>query len=94
MKAESYLKEKHVMSLVNHLTSALLIHEPSDPIEFLVHHVENIINFRNNRGKPPILFNKDNLKNVFKGVDFLNKGTIDLSEYFTGEFKYQRIFNQ
>jgi len=91
MKAESYLEEKHVMPLVNHLTSALLIHEPNDPIEFLIHQVEDIINFRNHRGKPPILFNKDNLTNVFKGVDFLNKGAICLSEYFSGEFKYQRL---
>ncbi|KAL5243429.1 hypothetical protein ACI65C_010839 [Semiaphis heraclei] len=83
MKAESYLEEKRIIPLVNHLTSALLIHEPNDPIEFLVHQVQDIINFRNHRGKPPILFNKDNLTNVFKGVDFLNKGTIDLSEYFT-----------
>lgn len=87
MKAESYLEEKHVMSLVNHLTSALLIHEPNDPVEFLVHQVEDIIHFRNHSGKPPILFNDDNLTNVFKGVDFLNKGTIDLSQYFSGEFK-------
>jgi len=87
MKAESYLEEKHVNSLVNHLTSALLIHEPNDPVEFLVHHVEDIINFRNHSGKPPILFSDDNLTNVFKGVDFLNKGTIDLSQYFSGEFK-------
>jgi len=87
MKAESYLEEKHVMSLVNHLTSALLIHEPNDPIEFLVHQVEDIINFRNHSGKPPILFDDYNLTNVFKGADFLNTGTIDLNQYIGGEFK-------
>jgi len=74
------------MPLVNHLTSTLLIHEPKDPIEFLVHQVKDIIHFRNNRGKPPILFNNDHLTNVFKGVDFLNKGTIDLSQYSSGEY--------
>lgn len=87
MKAESYLEEKHIMSLVNHLTSSLLIHEPNDPIEFLVNQVEDIIRFRDDSGKPPILFNDDNLTNVFKGVDYLKKGTIDLSEYISGEFK-------
>lgn len=87
MKAESYLEKKHIMSLVNHLTSMLLVHEPNDPIEFLVQQVEDIINFRNHNGKPPILFNNDHLTNVFKGVDFLNKGTIDLNQYFSGEFK-------
>jgi len=87
MKAESYLEEKHIMPLVNHLTSTLLIHEPNDPIEFLVHQVEDIIHFRNHRGKPPILFNDDNLTNVFKGVDFLNKGMIDLTQYFSGKLK-------
>ncbi|XP_026811107.1 uncharacterized protein LOC113552422 [Rhopalosiphum maidis] len=81
IKAELYLEEKHVMPLVNHLTSTLLIHEPKDPIEFLVHQVKDIMHFRNNRGKPPILFNDDHLTNVFKGVDFLNKSTIDLSQY-------------
>ncbi|CAH1711070.1 unnamed protein product [Aphis gossypii] len=81
IKAELYLEEKHVVPLVNHLTSTLLIHEPEDPIEFLVHQVENIIHFRKHRGKPPILFNNDHLTNVFKGVDFLNKGAIDLSQY-------------
>jgi len=73
------------MPLVNHLTSTLLIHEPEDPIEFLVHQVEDIIHFRKHRGKPPILFNNDHLTNVFKGVDFLNKGAIDLSQYCSGE---------
>ncbi|CAI6346764.1 unnamed protein product [Macrosiphum euphorbiae] len=71
------------MSLVNHLTSTLLIHEPNDPIEFLVNQVEDIIRFRDDSGKPPILFNDDNLTNVFKGVDYLKKGTIDLSEYIS-----------
>ncbi|XP_022178566.1 uncharacterized protein LOC111039374 [Myzus persicae] len=83
MKAESYLDEKHIILLVNHLTSTLLIHEPNDPIEFLVHQVEDIINFRKQRSKPPILYNNDNLTNIFKGVDFLNTGTIDLSQYFS-----------
>jgi len=87
MKAESYLEKKHVMSLVNHLTSTLLVHQPNDPIQFLVQQVEDIIHFQNNNGKPPILFNNDHLTNVFKGVDFLNKGTIDLNQYFSGEFK-------
>jgi len=87
MKAESYLEEKHIIPLMNHLTSTLLIQEPNDPIEFLIHQVEDIINFRNHRGKPPILYDNDNLTNVFKGIDFLNTGTIDLSQYFSGEFK-------
>lgn len=81
------MKEKHIMPLVNHLTSALLIQEPNNPIEFLVNQMKDIINFRENRSKPPILFSDDNLTNVFNGVDFLNKGLIDLSQYCSGEFK-------
>eukprot|EP00102_Acyrthosiphon_pisum_P007663 XP_003243008.1 PREDICTED: uncharacterized protein LOC100575762 [Acyrthosiphon pisum] len=81
-KADSYLEEKHIMSLVNHLTSTLLKHEPNDPVEFLVNQVEDMIQFRDHSGKPPILFSDDDLTNVFKGVDYLNSGTIDLSEYF------------
>ena len=75
------------MSLVNHLTSTLLKHEPNDPVEFLVNQVEDMIQFRDHSGKPPILFSDDDLTNVFKGVDYLNSGTIDLSEYFRGEVK-------
>ncbi|XP_003243010.1 uncharacterized protein LOC100576031 [Acyrthosiphon pisum] len=82
-KAESYLDEKHIMSLVNHLTSTLLKHEPDDPVEFLVNQVEEIIQFRDHSGKPPLLFSDNDLTNIFKGVDYFNSGTIDLSEYFT-----------
>lgn len=78
------MKEHHVMSLVNHLTSMLLLHEPEDPVEFLVLQAENLINFRDYRGKPPILFTNNHLVNIFKGVDCLNRGSIDLKQYFKG----------
>lgn len=83
-----YIKEKNVMPLVNHLTSTLLLHEPDDPVAFLKLQVEDMINFRDNQGKPPILFKKNHLINVFKGVDYLNIGSIDLKQYFKGEFNY------
>jgi hypothetical protein len=80
------------MPLVNHLTSTLLLHEPDDPVAFLKLQVEDMINFRDHQGKPPILFKKDHLINVFKGVDYLNIGSIDLKQYFKGEFNhYQHI---
>lgn len=85
-KAEVYLKEKQVMSLVNYLTSALFIHEPDDPETFLVRQVEALINFRDNQEVPTIIFNNDHLVNVFKGIDFLNRGSIDLKQYFNGKF--------
>lgn len=85
-KAETYLREHHVMSLVKHFTSMLLLHEPKDPIAFLVLQVENLINFRDNQGKPPLLFENDYLVNVFKAIDFLNRGSIDLNQYFKGKF--------
>lgn len=81
------------MPLVNHLTSTLLLHEPDDPVAFLQLQVEAMINFRDDQGKPPILFNNDHLMKVFKGVDFLNIGSIDLKQYLKGEFNnYQYIF--
>lgn len=85
-KAEVYLKEKQVMSLVNYLTSALFIHEPDDPETFLIRQIEAMIDFRDNQDVPPMLFNNDNLVNVFKGIDFLNRGSIDLKQYFNGKF--------
>lgn len=90
-KAEVYLKEKQVMSLVNYLTSALFIHEPDDPETFLVHQLEAMINFRDNQDVPPILFNNDHLVNVFKGIDFLNIGSIDLKQYFSGKFSFFKV---
>lgn len=75
-----------MMPLVNHLTSALLIHAPDDPIAFLIHQVEDMINFRDFGHRPPILFDSDHLANVFKGVDFLNTGMIDMQQYSDGEF--------
>lgn len=73
------------MLLVNHLTSMLLLHEPDDPVSFLVGQVEDMIKFRNHQDKPPILFNKNHLENLFKGIDFLNSGSIDLIQYANGK---------
>lgn len=81
-KAELYLRERHIMSLVNHLTATLLFHKPDDPVVFVIRQVEEIIDFRDNQSKPPILFDGDHLVNIFKGIDFLNSGTIDLKQYF------------
>lgn len=91
-QAETYLKEHHVTSLVNHLMSMLLLHEPEDPVAFLLLQVEHLINFRDHQGKPPILFTDNHLVNVFKGIDFLNSGSIDLKQYFKGKFN-SRLYN-
>lgn len=82
-----YLKEKYVMPLMNHLTSALLFHEPDDPKSFLIRQVEEMIEFRDHQSKPPpVLFTDDQLKAVFKSIDFLKNGSIDLNEYFKGTY--------
>lgn len=93
-KAELYLKEKHVMSLVNHLTSTLLLHKPDDPATFLVRQVEDMIGFRDRQGKPPILFSDDHLTNIFKSIDFLKTGSFNMKQYISGKltlhWKYVR----
>lgn len=82
-----------MLPLVSYLTSTLLLHEPDNPVEFLIDKIEKIINFREHKGKPPILFNNNHLANVFKGIDFINSGTIDMEQYFKGEFYSHIIFN-
>lgn len=79
------------MPLVSYLTGTLLLHEPDDPVTFLIERVDEMINFRDNQKKPPVLFNNDNLTNVFKSIDFLNSGSIDLEQYCSGMFKYFSI---
>jgi len=73
------------MPLVKYLIGALLLHEPDDQVAFVIRQVEEMINFRDNRGKPPILFNDSCLTNIFKSIDFLNSGSVDLKQYLAGE---------
>lgn len=74
------------MPLVSYLTSTLLLHEPNDPVTFLIERVNELIIFRDDQRKPPVLFNNDNLANVFKSIDFLNSGSIDLDQYRSGTY--------
>ncbi|VVC44273.1 Hypothetical protein CINCED_3A008262 [Cinara cedri] len=77
------MKDKHLMPLLSHLMSMLLLYNPVDPLAFLVRQINEMINFRDDPDKPvPILFNDDDLANVFKGIDFMNRGSIDLKQYF------------
>jgi len=80
-----YLKEKHIIPLVKYLIDALLLHEPDDQVAFVIHQVKELINFRDNLGKPLILFNDSCLTNVFKSVDFLKSGSVDLKQYLASE---------
>lgn len=79
------MKDIHVTPLMSYLMSTLLLHKPDDPVLFLIRELENMINFRDNQHKPAtILFKNHDLVSIFMGVDFMNRGSIDLKQYSKG----------
>jgi len=80
------LKEKRIMPLVSHLIGTVLLHEPDDPVAFVVRLAEDMANFRDKRrDRPPIVFDDDHLANIFESIDILNSGSIDLKQYSDGK---------
>ncbi|XP_050544014.1 uncharacterized protein LOC126907050 isoform X2 [Daktulosphaira vitifoliae] len=80
-KAEIYLKNRNIKKLVNHLTTKILVEKPNDPVTFTILQIEQLINFRDNRGKPPVLFDDEQLVAIYNNTDILKAGSISIEQY-------------
>uniref|UniRef100_UPI00398F73AC EF-hand calcium-binding domain-containing protein 10 n=1 Tax=Pristiophorus japonicus TaxID=55135 RepID=UPI00398F73AC len=80
-ESTEYLREHHVLELLDNLTSMLLYHRPAKPLEFLIDQLEQLKIARLTGTNFPCLFDDSNLDAVFGILDTTKQGHITLNQY-------------
>ena len=74
--ARQYLEEKHILQLVQALTTAIAYSKPDDPVPFLLKTVQQLKEARDNGSSVLVCFTEDDIKALFTRLDPFNKGKI------------------
>lgn len=95
-KAENYMGLHKITDLFKFLCGHLLVETPANPIKFLIKLLDECIEYRSNgKGSAPLFFQQKHIESLFKSMDPLNNGYVDLGQYETAMFtlgilKYNR----
>ncbi|XP_022911373.1 uncharacterized protein [Onthophagus taurus] len=82
--AQKYLRLHRIFELYQFLIAHLLSALPENPIQFLLDLLDNCLSFRTGLTMPPLLYQKKHLEALFKMMDRMGSGYIDLEQYKAG----------
>jgi len=79
--AEAYVQKHRIPELFENMTAALIHAQPENAKKFMLHYLETLKKYKDERGDYPAMFTDSNISSVFGLLDVTNKGYITLDQY-------------
>lgn len=74
--ARAYITQKHILQLMQAITTAIAYSKPEDPIPFIKQLLIDLKNARDSNGPLFVCFTPENVKSMWSVLDPFEKGTI------------------
>lgn len=82
--AQQYLRSHRIFDFFQFLIAHILSAAPEDPVTFILVLLNKILLYRAGTGKPPLLYEEKHIEQLFKLMDRMNSGYMDLHQYESG----------
>lgn len=82
--AQEYLRTHRIFDFFQFLITHILSAAPENPVTFLLVLLNKILLYRAGTGSPPLLYEQKHIEQLFKLMDRMNTGYIDLKQYESG----------
>lgn len=83
-EAQLYLLQHRILDFFQFVVAYLLGASPDDPIIFIIELLNKCLLYRSRLGKPPVLYEKKHLEQLFNLMDRMKCGGIEMSQYVNG----------
>ncbi|KAK8841152.1 EF-hand calcium-binding domain-containing protein 10 [Tritrichomonas musculus] len=74
--ARAYITQKHILQLMQALTTAIAYSKPEDPVSFITQVLTDLKEARDNNGPIFVCFTPENVKAMWSVLDPFEKGSI------------------
>nr|CAH7756881.1 unnamed protein product [Callosobruchus chinensis] len=82
--AQKYLRVHRIFDFFQFIIAHLVQATPEDPITFILELLNKCLIFRSGRGKPPLLYQKNHIAELFNLMDRMKSGVIEVKQYHQG----------
>ncbi|CAL7941152.1 unnamed protein product [Xylocopa violacea] len=82
-KEQDYFNERNIFDIFHFLLCHLIVHQPTDPIQYLHRLLDDCILFRSGLRNPPLLWTEKHVDAIFKSVAPFDSELLSLDGYKT-----------
>nr|CAI5857232.1 unnamed protein product [Callosobruchus analis] len=82
--AQKYLRVHRIFDFFQFIIAHLLQAAPEDPVTFILELLNKCLIYRSGRGKPPLLYQKNHIAELFNLMDRMKTGAIEVKQYHKG----------
>lgn len=83
-EAQMYLIQHRIFDFFQLIVTHLISASPENPITFIMEYLNKCLLYRSQYGKPPILYEKKHLEQLFNMMDRMGNGFIEMNQYKRG----------